>query len=226
MEDEIVVDGKRVSGEAVVGGLSREAPQPRWVILYKPKGVTVTPGGSSKTVMSMVDDAAKDRLLPVGRLDRNTAGLILMTNEKIWLHPLTHPSYALGRRYIAVVDGVPKPRDLEMIEYGIKPDGYTKPIKATSAGIVSVDTKKRTWCKLELGFAAESSRPRDIRRMFESLGHPIRTLTRSSIGPFTISKEMKAGQWRELTEREIGEVKQTLRQKMAKNDADLMEDEN
>eukprot|EP00471_Norrisiella_sphaerica_P002814 CAMPEP_0184494394 /NCGR_PEP_ID=MMETSP0113_2-20130426/28597_1 /TAXON_ID=91329 /ORGANISM="Norrisiella sphaerica, Strain BC52" /LENGTH=255 /DNA_ID=CAMNT_0026880131 /DNA_START=3 /DNA_END=770 /DNA_ORIENTATION=+ len=225
--DSVTVDGQRVGGESVVGGLSREAPQPRWVILYKPKGTIVTPvpGGTQKTVLSLVAGSSDDRLLPVGRLDRNTAGLIILTNEKIWLHPLTHPSYALGRRYIAVVKRIPKAKTISDLSKGITPPGYKRPIKPTSVKVLSSDKIKKAWCKLEIGFGSDQSRPRDIRKALEIVGHPVQSLTRSAIGPFQISKQMKAGQWRDLGEKEISEIKQTLRQKMVKANPNMKLDQ-
>ncbi|GAB5358754.1 hypothetical protein AAMO2058_000485700 [Amorphochlora amoebiformis] len=216
--DIITVDGKEVTGEAVVGGLSREAPKPRWVLLYKPKGVTVTPvpGGEAKTVLKLVEDAKEDRLLPVGRLDRNTAGLILLTNEKQWLNPLTSQSSSFGKRYVALVEGVPKPRSLSKLLEGVRPEGYPNPVKPTSVEIKSQDTIKRTWTKLEIGFSAGFSRPRDIRKALDLIGHPLKSLTRTAIGSFQISKHMKAGDWRDLGQKEIEDLKQTLRQKIVK----------
>ena len=110
--DRITVDGQLVS--------ARPAAELKWVAIYKPKGVVCTTSDENgrKTVMELVPGADRARLLPVGRLDRNSAGLLLMTNDNAWLNELTHPSRGFLKHYRVVVEGRPDERVLQRLAEG------------------------------------------------------------------------------------------------------------
>jgi 23S rRNA pseudouridine2605 synthase len=178
-------DDVRVDGQPV-------AAQPsRWVLLHKPAGVVTTardPQGRP-TVVELVPSA--ERLFPVGRLDRDTTGALLLTNDGELAHRLMHPSHGIEKVYVADVQGQPGPDVLERLRRGVElDDGVTAPAEA------SLLAPSRIQLKLHEG------RNRQVRRMCEAVGHPVVHLHRSGYAGLTLAG-LAGGQWRELTSGEI-----------------------
>lgn len=169
-----------------------------YVLLNKPKDYITTlddPSGR-KTVLELVQNAAKERLYPVGRLDRATTGVLLLTNDGELTKRLTHPRYGVKKTYHVTLDKSVKPSDIEKIMEGVElEDGM---IKADDVAYVG-DGQDRT----QVGIELHSGRNRIVRRIFEHLGYKVEKLDRVSLAGLT-KKDLPRGRWRHLTEREVG----------------------
>jgi 23S rRNA pseudouridine2605 synthase len=178
-------DDVRLDGHA----LGRETR--RWVLLHKPAGVITTardPQGRP-TVVGLVPGGP--RLFPVGRLDRETTGALLLTNDGELAHRLMHPSMGVEKVYVAEVEGTPDAAALTRLRRGVElEDGLTAPAR------VRVLAPGRIELRLHEG------RNRQVRRMCSAVGHPIRRLHRSRYAGLTLDG-LAAGEWRDLTPREV-----------------------
>ncbi|HEX3622922.1 MAG TPA: pseudouridine synthase [Acidimicrobiales bacterium] len=174
--DRIEVDGLRVPVRA---GLVT-------YLLNKPRGVVTTasdPHGRP-TVVQLVPQ--EPRVFPVGRLDTDTEGLLLLTNDGDLAHRLTHPSFGVDKEYLAEIDGDPTPADLRRLRQGVElDDGMTAPARASVSGPGL------------LRLVIHEGRNRQVRRMCEAIGHPVRRLVRTRIGPLA-DRRLKPGEWRIL----------------------------
>lgn len=160
-------------------------------LLNKPAGVITTaddPHGRP-TVVEMVP--AEPRVHPVGRLDLDTEGLLLLTNDGELTHRLTHPRYGVEKEYVAQVEGRPGRGALRRLREGVElDDGRTAPAKVSelSPGLLRI--------------VIHEGRNRQVRRMCAAVGHPVERLVRTRIGPLRDTK-LAPGEWRELTTSEI-----------------------
>ena len=162
-----------------------------YYLLNKPAGVVTTasdPQGRP-TVVGLVP--AEPRVFPVGRLDADTEGLLLLTNDGDLTHRLTHPSFGVEKEYLAEVDGTPTRGELRRLREGVElDDGPTAPAKA------SLQPPNL------LTLVIHEGRNRQVRRMCDAIGHPVRRLVRVRIGPIT-DRRLRPGAWRELTTAEV-----------------------
>jgi 23S rRNA pseudouridine2605 synthase len=160
-------------------------------LLHKPAGVITTaddPQGRP-TVVDLVPP--EPRVFPVGRLDGDSEGLLLLTNDGDLAHRLTHPSYGVDKEYLVEVEGEPSRGDVARLRTGVElDDGPTAPAK-----VAQLD--ERT-----LRITIHEGRNRQVRRMCEAVGHPVRRLVRTRIGPIT-DRSLKPGAWRALTQDEV-----------------------
>ncbi len=160
-------------------------------LLNKPIGVLTTasdPEGRP-TVVDLVP--TEPRVFPVGRLDADTEGLLLMTNDGELAHRLTHPSFGVDKEYLAEVEGVPGGDALRRLRQGVKlEDGMTAP---AVVGVVGPSV---------LRIVIHEGRNRQVRRMCEAVGHPVRRLVRTRIGPVTDGR-LRPGTWRPLKTDEL-----------------------
>jgi 23S rRNA pseudouridine2605 synthase len=179
--DQVAVDG------AVVG----VRPGMVHYLLNKPRGVVTTaddPQGRP-TVLGLVP--VEPRVFPVGRLDMDTEGLLLLTNDGDLTHRLTHPSFGVEKEYIAHVEGEPSRRAVRDLREGVAlDDGTTAPAQAS---LVAPSI---------IRLVIHEGRNRQVRRMCEAIGHPVRRLVRTRIGPLT-DRKLKPGAWRRLTNDEL-----------------------
>jgi 23S rRNA pseudouridine2605 synthase len=162
-----------------------------YYLLHKPAGVVTTAADTHgrPTVTSLVPE--EPRVFPVGRLDMDTEGLLLLTNDGDLAQRLTHPSFGVEKEYLAHVEGVPSTSAIARLRKGVElDDGVTAPAK-----VATLDDSL-------LRIAIHEGRNRQVRRMCEAVGHPVRRLVRTRIGPLTDAK-LKAGEWRELTVKEV-----------------------
>lgn len=203
------VDSKRDSIE-VDGKTVKEKEKPVYLLLYKPVGVvsTVKDPAGRPTVMGLVS-GVKKRIYPVGRLDFDTSGLLLMTNDGALTHVLIHPSKEVPKTYRALVKGVPSRTTLFTLSKGVElEDGKTSPAKLsvleTTAGKTLID------------ITIHEGKNRQVRRMFEAVGHPVISLKRTSFGFLTLGK-MRPGEWRYLTAEEIKKLKGIILKSKEKN---------
>ncbi|MFL5912819.1 MAG: pseudouridine synthase [Gaiellaceae bacterium] len=178
--DRVEVDGERVA-------LQRLA----YVLLHKPAGVVTTasdPQGRP-TVVELVP--AEPRVVPVGRLDADTTGALLLTNDGPLAHRLAHPRYGVEKVYEADVEGEPDETALDALRNGIDlDDGRTAPARV----------RRVAPSRIEL--VLHEGRNRQVRRMLEAVGHPVRTLHRSAYAGLTL-EGLEPGRWRELEPSEV-----------------------
>jgi 23S rRNA pseudouridine2605 synthase len=162
-----------------------------YYLLNKPAGVVTTaddPQGRP-VVVDLVP--SEPRVFPVGRLDLDTEGLLLLTNDGDLTHRLTHPSFGVEKEYLASVDGEPGRGAVRRLREGVElDDGITAP---ATVGVVSPSV---------LRIVIHEGRNRQVRRMCEAVGHPVRRLVRTRIGPIT-DRSLAPGDWRELTQAEV-----------------------
>jgi 23S rRNA pseudouridine2605 synthase len=162
-------------------------------LLNKPPGVVTTaddPQGRP-TVLALVPD--EPRVFPVGRLDADTEGLLVLTNDGDLSQRLAHPSFGVEKEYLAEVEGRPSPGALRRLRRGVElDDGLTAP---ATVGVVAPGV---------LRIVIHEGRNRQVRRMAEAVGHPVRRLVRTRIGPLT-DGGLRPGRWRTLS---LAEVRQ------------------
>lgn len=191
-KDTISVDGK-----PIVVGLDR-----LYVLLYKPVGYTSTRFDrfAEHTVMELVS-SIDSYLYPVGRLDENTSGLLLLTNDGDFAQMLTHPSHEVDKTYRAVVRGKVITETLHKLEAGVElEDGVTAPARAK---LISYSPSTNT-SKVEI--TIHEGRKRQVRRMFTAVGHRVQELARIRQGNLDL-KGLKEGEYRFLTKEEVSELK-------------------
>lgn len=194
--------GTKVKPEDVVhfGGQKLRIEQKRYVLLNKPKDTITTTDDPQErhTVMSLIAKACTERLYPVGRLDRNTTGVLLLTNDGDLAKKLTHPSHGAGKMYHATLDRALTVEELHRLVEGLElEDG---PARADEVSFVG-DSKR------EVGLSIHIGRNRIVRRMFEALGAEVVKLDRVMFAGLT-KKELPRGHWRHLEEKEVTWLKQ------------------
>jgi len=181
-----------------------------YVMLNKPRNTVTTaydPDGR-RTVVDLVEHPSGARLYPVGRLDYDTMGLVLMTNDGDLANRLTHPRYGVHKTYRAVVKGRVEDDAIESLEQGVylaqRQEGRT--VGARRPAHVQMRVVKRDATRTMLELTLEEGRNRQVRRMLAKVGHPVKKLTRVGMGPLTLSK-VALGEWRELTRDEVARLK-------------------
>jgi 23S rRNA pseudouridine2605 synthase len=180
-QDRVELDGRPLARQSLT-----------YVLLYKPSGVVTTASDPHRrpTVVELVSDVAV-RVVPVGRLDADTTGALLLTNDGDLAHRLAHPRYEVEKVYEAEVEGEPSDEALRRLERGIElDDGLTAP----------AETRRLGPSRIEL--AIHEGRKHQVKRMLEAVGHPVMRLHRSRYAGLTL-EGLGPGEWREL---EPGEV--------------------
>lgn len=187
-DDDVRYNGERLKSERKV-----------YLLLNKPKNyvTTVDDPHADKTVMELVDTACSERIYPVGRLDRNTTGVLLFTNDGDMARQLTHPKFNQKKVYHVFLDKAVTKSDLENLVLGVSLDGYMA--KADEVSYVGND-------KTEVGLEIHSGENRVVRRMFESLGYRVKKLDRVIFAGLT-KKNVPRGKWRFLSPKEVGLLK-------------------
>jgi len=175
-----------------------------YVLLNKPKDYITTTDDPQerRTVMQLVDKASRERIYPVGRLDRNTTGLLLMTNDGDLADKLSHPKNGITKIYNVELDKSLSQGDLNKIAFGLElEDGLIKP---DNISYVAGGTKK------EIGIQIHSGKNRIVRRIFEHLGYNVEKLDRVVYGNLT-KKDLPRGRWRYLEEHELIQIKHLIK---------------
>jgi pseudouridine synthase len=185
--DVVELDGRRVVAQELA-----------YVLLHKPEGVVTTardPQGRP-TVVSLVPPSP--RVVPVGRLDADTTGLLLLTNDGQLAHRLAHPRYRVEKTYVADVEGRPSAAIVRSLAQGVElEDGRTAPARVRLLGP----------SRLEL--VLHEGRNRQVRRMCETAGHPVRRLHRSGYAGLDL-RGLEQGQWRAVTRAEVAELRRLV----------------
>ncbi|MFT4600076.1 MAG: 23S rRNA pseudouridine2605 synthase [Arenicella sp.] len=188
--DEVKYDGATIQSE-----------KKQYVLLNKPRNfiTTMSDPQGRKTVFQLVANACKERIYPVGRLDRNTTGILLFTNDGDLAKRLTHPRYEVPKLYHLEAEKPIRQEHLEALMAGVQLDDGEY-VKADKVEFIP-DTKNR-----EVGIQIHSGKNRVIRRMFESLGYEVIKLDRVKFAGLT-KKDVPRGTWRHLTEKEVSFLK-------------------
>lgn len=169
-----------------------------YYMLNKPKGYisTVKDDRGRKTVIDLFPEV-KERIFPIGRLDGNTEGLLLFTNDGSLMNGLLHPKYEVYKTYVALVEGIPTDKEILMLKNGIElSDGMTAP---AGVRILFRDIPNN---RTKLEIMIHEGRNRQVRRMCEAAGHPVHSLKRTEFAGLNLSG-LKRGMHRPLTEEEI-----------------------
>ncbi len=190
-KDRITVDGKAVQLDV----------SKRYFMLNKPRGVVSTMSDEAgRRDLREFTDQFDERLFNVGRLDYETSGLLLLTNDGDVTHVMSHPSYGISKTYIAKVRGIVTPQVINTLRNGI--DLEDGPIKADKARLLE-EGKSKEFSLVEI--TLHSGRNRIVRRMLEAVGHPVIELVRRQFGPLSLGT-LRVGHIRELTKVEQGEL--------------------
>ena len=186
--DRVEVDGRPVAKQRLA-----------YLLLHKPAGVVTTardPGGRP-TVVDLVP--REPRVVPVGRLDADTSGALLLTNDGELAHRLAHPRYEVDKVYVADVEGDPTDEAVQALAEGVElEDGRTAPAQARRAGP----------SKIEL--TLHEGRKHQVKHMCEAVGHPVRRLHRRAYAGLTLGS-LRPGQWRELSRDEVEALRAATR---------------
>lgn len=174
----------------------------RYLILNKPVGVVSSlQDESGRPDLTQFTSRFEERLFNVGRLDAQTSGLLILTNDGELAHVLSHPSFGVSKTYIAKVTGRVTPQTIAKLTGGI--DLEDGPIAADKARILASGPSGNTHTLVEL--TLHSGRNRIVRRMMDAVGHPVEELVRRSFGELLLSN-LPVGEMRELTKDELGQV--------------------
>jgi 23S rRNA pseudouridine2605 synthase len=172
-----------------------------YLVLNKPRGVvsTMSDPEGRRNLTEFVEDRP-ERLFHVGRLDTDTSGLILLTNDGEFAHRMAHPSYEVDKTYVAEVDGDVFPSTLKKLRAGVMlEDGPVHPSHVKLIAGPQGNPTGRSIVELVI----HEGRNRIVRRLLDSVGHPVRRLTRTAFGPVAL-KNLQVGTVRELTDDELG----------------------
>ncbi len=196
--DRITVDGRPVKPPSTH----------RYLMLNKPLGVITTASDESSraTVLDVVGEEGKHgrRLFPVGRLDGDSTGLLLLTDDGGMAYRLTHPRYKVAKEYEVVVAGVPASRQLKTLREGVKlDDGMTAPAEVE---MLRATRGARDSGRAEIRIVIREGRNRQVRRMLQAIGHKVVSLRRTAFGPLRLGR-LKTGGWRVLSEGEVAALR-------------------
>lgn len=215
--EQIILDGKvTVNGKVVkelgvkvsgndrveVEGIPLEREIPVYYLFYKPRGVisSVSDDKGRKVVTDYLPEI-KQRVYPIGRLDYDTSGLLLLTNDGEFANLLMHPSNEIDKVYVAKTKGIPTKENLKKLQKGIVlEDGKTAPAKVK---LLSFDKKKQTSV---IEISIHEGRNRQVRRMLDAIGCPVVKLKRERYGFLTLAG-LSAGDTRELTPHEVKQIR-------------------
>jgi 23S rRNA pseudouridine2605 synthase len=191
-KDDIRVDGRRIKAAARL----------RYILLYKPTGFVTTRSDPQRrrTVMDLLV-GVRDYVYPVGRLDYDTEGLLLLTNDGDLAARLTHPRHGVARTYEAKVAGMPDREAIEKLRRGIPLDGH----RTLPADVMLLNEGRRDAGGV-LRLTIREGRNRQVRRMCEAVGHPVQQLKRTKFGGLG-DRRLRPGDWRELKPEEIAALK-------------------
>ena len=187
-----------INGEPIKSANTRNV----YILLNKPAGYLCTKEDphAEKTVMDLVKDV-KYPLHPVGRLDKNTKGLLLLTNDGAFTNIITHPSFVINKKYVALIQGKVSKSDIETLQKGIILYGKkTAPCEINFRGYNK--TKDLSTCEVII----HEGKKRQVRKMFASIEKPVKGLTRTELGPLTL-KGVKEGTYRYLSMDEVKSLK-------------------
>lgn len=189
-----VTDGDEIS---VNGEIIKKVFKKIYIALNKPTGyiTSVSDEFDRSTVMNLIEDEIFTRVYPVGRLDFDTEGLLIMTNDGDLTYKLTHPRHTIYKTYVATLNDFPHPKDIEKLKKGVVIDGK------------KTQQPKVNWLKDNIvEISISEGRNRQVRKMFEAIGYEVVNLKRISIGNLVLGN-IPLGRWRHLSNAEIKYLK-------------------
>lgn len=202
-KDIIMVNNKKV--------IVPDAKSTFWVAVHKPKDMLTTSSDDQDrdTITDIVPKARELRLLPVGRLDRHTTGLMIMTNDNGWIFPLTHPSFEIKKRHDVVVTPIPSEEDIIKLKNGglVLAEDIT-PLAPIGIQFKDID-KPNNLALLDI-LIEESQRPDQIERMMKLINCNVISMKRTEFGPIKLGG-LKRGEWKELTANDVQRLKNTCK---------------
>ena len=215
--EELILEGKvKVNGKIVkelgtkvstsdrveVNGIQLQQEVKRYYLFYKPRGViSAVADDKNRKVVTDYFPHVEERIYPVGRLDYDTSGLLLLSNDGEFTHQLSHPSFEVKKTYVAKLKGIPLRESLQMLERGIElEDGKTKP-----ARVRLLSTNKKQGSSI-VEITIHEGKNRQVRRMMEAIGHPVDKLKREQYA-FLNLHGLNAGDSRELTPHEVKQLR-------------------
>lgn len=184
--DLIEVDGKKIELES----------KKVYIMLHKPTGIVTTAKDqfARQTVLDLIPEI-NERVYPVGRLDYDTSGLLLLTNDGEFTYRLTHPKHEMEKVYMAEIQGIPSEEDLERFEKGLKIENYI-----TAPALIRIKDKKGKTSIVEISI--HEGRNRQVRKMCDAIGHQVISLKRVATGNLSLG-DLEEGKWRYLNEIEV-----------------------
>lgn len=204
-----MVDG--TESVTVDGNIIKPEERKIYVLLHKPQGYmcTVKDPEGRPTVIDLLE-GLEQRVYPVGRLDWDSSGIILLTNDGDFSFRLMHPRHGITKRYLALIEGVPSGHTLNELRRGVILDGRkTRPAQVFCEQLDSMTS--------EIEIIIKEGRNRQVRRMCEAVGHPVIALKRISIGKLTLG-DLEEGQWRYLSPEEVEYFREVAELDFAKTD--------
>ncbi|MFC4022900.1 pseudouridine synthase [Oceanobacillus longus] len=196
--------GTKVTGDdnVEVNGFPLEKEASVYYMLYKPRGVisSVKDDKGRKVVIDLMEGVS-ERVFPVGRLDYDTSGIILLTNDGDFANLLMHPKHGVEKVYVAKIKGIPDKRELGRLKRGVKDEKDL--LKAANYNVLSTDKKKNT---MIIELTLQEGKNRHVRRMMEQLGYPVMKLKRERYGTLTLDG-LKPGKYRPLSPKEIKQIR-------------------
>ena len=173
-----------------------------YILLNKPEGyiTTVKDQFARESVLDLATDI-KERVYPIGRLDYETSGLLILTNDGDLTYKLTHPKHEVDKTYMAIVKGVPNAQEIKNFEEGLYIEDYkTAPAKIK---VVKINEEKNySICQIKI----HEGRNRQVRKMCRTINHPVLRLRRAAMGKIVL-KDLEVGQYRHLTKEEVAYLK-------------------
>jgi 23S rRNA pseudouridine2605 synthase len=184
-----------------VAGIQLEKEQPVYYLFYKPRGVisSVKDDKGRKVVTDFFPEIA-ERIYPIGRLDYDTSGILLLTNDGEFANMVMHPKHGVEKVYVTKIKGIPSKMELSKLKKGVKDKNDI--LKVTKHSVLSTDKKKNT-AILEL--TLREGKNRHVRRMMEQLGYPVLKLKRERYGMLTLDG-LRVGEYRKLTPKEVKQM--------------------
>ncbi|HLS08593.1 pseudouridine synthase [Lentibacillus sp.] len=185
-----------------VNGVRLEKEEPVYYMFYKPRGVisSIRDDKGRKVVTDFLGEVP-ERIYPIGRLDYDTSGILLLTNDGEFANLLMHPRYGIDKVYVAKIKGIPDKRELNRLRSGIRSDNDL--LKIVKYKILETDRQKNT---MIIEMTLHEGKNRHIRRMMETLGYPVSKLKREKYGLLTLNK-MQPGDYRRLTPHEVKKMR-------------------
>lgn len=210
LEGRVSVNGKKVkelgikvgsNDQIEVDGVPVYQEQHVYYLFYKPRGViSAVSDDKNRTVVTDYFPGVSERIFPVGRLDYDTSGLLLLTNDGEFANILTHPKHEVPKTYVAKIKGCPTPEELRPLTKGLKIEGRnTAPARYK---IISNDHVKKT-SVIEL--TIHEGRNHQVKKMFEMIKFPVIKLKREKMGSVELTG-LRPGQYRELSKKEVSQI--------------------
>lgn len=175
-----------------------------YYMLNKPAGViTATQDKKARTVLDLITEKTRKDLFPVGRLDRDTEGLLLITNDGDLAHRLLSPAHHVDKVYYAILDGPVGEKEIDLFARGLRVDEDLTAMPA-QLRVLNSPESRRNGCEVEV--TIQEGKYHQVKRMFEAVGRRVRYLKRISMGPLQLDPKLNPGEYRRLTEKELSVI--------------------